>query len=63
MLGTLLVAFAWLFLCPDQALAWGPGTHIALGETLLESLWLLPPNPAGDPRALAAAFSLRLRGG
>ena len=43
MLGTLLVAFAWLFLCPDQALAWGPGTHIALGETLLESLWLLPP--------------------
>ena len=43
MLGTLLVAFAFLLLCPDQAWAWGPGTHIALGETVLGSLWLLPP--------------------
>jgi hypothetical protein len=43
MLGTLLVAFTILVLCPDQAWAWGPGTHIALGETVLGSLWLLPP--------------------
>jgi hypothetical protein len=42
-LGALLVALAWLLLLPEHAFAWGPGTHIALGETVLGSLWLLPP--------------------
>ncbi|HCR03564.1 MAG TPA: phospholipase, partial [Gemmatimonadetes bacterium] len=35
MLGTLLVGLGWLLLCPDQAWAWGPGTHVALGEAVL----------------------------
>ncbi|MSR36043.1 MAG: hypothetical protein EXR95_05275 [Gemmatimonadetes bacterium] len=43
MLGALAVALAWFFLCPEHLWAWGPGTHVALGETLLGSLWLLPP--------------------
>lgn len=43
MLGVLLVALGWLFLCPEHVWAWGPGTHVALGETVLGSLWLLPP--------------------
>jgi hypothetical protein len=43
MLAALIVALAWLFLCPDRLWAWGPGTHVALGETILGSLWLLPP--------------------
>ena len=33
---------AWL-LIPEPLLAWGPGTHIALGELVLGSLYLLPP--------------------
>ncbi len=37
------VALAWLALDPEPLFAWGPGTHIALGETLLASLYLLPP--------------------
>jgi hypothetical protein len=43
MLAALLVALGWLFLCPDHLWAWGPGTHVALGETMLGALWLLPP--------------------
>ena len=43
MLAALLVALGWIFLCPDHAWAWGPGTHVALGETVLSALWLLPP--------------------
>ncbi len=38
-----LVALAWLVLVPEPALAWGPGTHVALGEALLGALYLLPP--------------------
>jgi hypothetical protein len=34
---------AWLLLVPEPLGAWGPATHIALGETLLNSLYLLPP--------------------
>jgi hypothetical protein len=40
---TVSVALGWLLLDPDPLWAWGPGTHIALGETLLASLYLLPP--------------------
>lgn len=43
MAGWVLVAFAWLFLVPAEAAAWGPGTHVALGELVLGSLYLLPP--------------------
>jgi hypothetical protein len=39
----LWVALAWIFLQPDPLWAWGPGTHIALGEGVLASLYLLPP--------------------
>ncbi len=39
----LAVALGWIFLGPEPLWAWGPGTHIALGETLLASLYLLPP--------------------
>lgn len=38
----LLLVIAWL-LVPEPLLAWGPGTHIAIGEGLLASLYLLPP--------------------
>lgn len=37
------VATALLATSPDPLWAWGPGTHVALGETLLGSLYLLPP--------------------
>jgi hypothetical protein len=37
------MAVGWLLLVPEPVLAWGPGTHIALGEMVLGSLYLLPP--------------------
>ena len=43
LLASLLIACAWLLLVPRQALAWGPATHVALGEVILSSLYLLPP--------------------
>jgi hypothetical protein len=39
----LLVALSWLVLVPEPAWAWGPATHIALGEAVLGALYLLPP--------------------
>lgn len=39
----LWVALAWVLLQPEPLWAWGPGTHIALGEGVLASLYLLPP--------------------
>ena len=38
----LVLAVAWL-LIPDPLWGWGPGTHVALGELVLGSLYLLPP--------------------
>jgi len=35
--------FLWLMLVPEPLAAWGPATHVALGEILLNSLYLLPP--------------------
>ena len=43
MLAALLVALGWLVLLPDPLHAWGPGTHVALGEAVLGALWMLPP--------------------
>ncbi|MGD2067218.1 MAG: zinc dependent phospholipase C family protein [Gemmatimonadota bacterium] len=37
------LALAWLLLSPEPVRAWGPGTHVALGEMVLASLHLLPP--------------------
>ena len=40
---TLGVALAWILLQPEPLWAWGPGAHVALGEGVLASLYLLPP--------------------
>jgi hypothetical protein len=37
------VALGWLLLIPEPAAAWGPATHVALGEALLGALYLVPP--------------------
>lgn len=37
------IAAAWLALVPEPLGAWGPATHVALGELILNSLYLLPP--------------------
>jgi hypothetical protein len=42
-LTSLLLAAGWLFLVPEPAAAWGPATHVALGEAILSSLYLVPP--------------------
>ena len=39
----LLLAAGWLLLVPEPAAAWGPATHVALGEALLGALYLVPP--------------------
>lgn len=39
----LLVALGWLVLVPEPVHAWGPATHVAIGEALLSSLYLVPP--------------------
>ena len=38
----LAAALLLLVLLPDQAWAWGPATHVYLGETLLQNLHLVP---------------------
>ena len=37
------VALGWILLQPEPLWAWGPGAHVALGEGVLASLYLLPP--------------------
>jgi hypothetical protein len=36
-------AVLWLLVSPGELLAWGPATHIAIGEGVLASAHLLPP--------------------
>lgn len=43
LLAPLLVAVGWLALLPEPAWAWGPATHVALGEVVLGALYLVPP--------------------
>ncbi len=43
LLGTAGLVVAWLLLVPEPAAAWGPGTHVALGEAVLGALYLVPP--------------------
>ncbi|MCH7533556.1 MAG: zinc dependent phospholipase C family protein [Gemmatimonadetes bacterium] len=42
-MATLLVALGWLLLVPQPAAAWGPATHVALGQVVLGALYLIPP--------------------
>lgn len=42
-LAPLAIAFGWLVLQPEPLFAWGPGAHIAIGEGVLASIYLLPP--------------------
>jgi hypothetical protein len=42
-LAPILIAVGWLAVGAEPVLAWGPATHVALGEALLGSLYLLPP--------------------
>lgn len=39
----LWLVFGWFLLLPEDAFAWGPATHVALGEAVLASLYLVPP--------------------
>ena len=43
MLPSILVVLGWLVLTPEPVAAWGPATHVALGEALLGALYLVPP--------------------
>ncbi len=36
-------ALLWLCVAPSELFAWGPATHIAIGEAVLRSVHLLPP--------------------
>jgi len=38
-----IFALGWLLIVPEPAAAWGPATHVALGEALLGALYLVPP--------------------
>ena len=42
-LAALSFALGWLILVPEPAYAWGPATHVALGEAVLGALYLVPP--------------------
>jgi len=43
LLAALFVALGWLLLVPEPVFAWGPATHVALGEAVLGALYLVPP--------------------
>lgn len=43
LLRVLALSLGWLALIPIEAYAWGPATHVALGEAVLGALYLLPP--------------------
>ena len=43
LLTPLLLAAGWLLLTPEPAAAWGPATHVAIGEAILGALYLVPP--------------------
>ncbi len=56
MILAVVLALGWLLLSPGEALAWGPATHIALGEAVLSSLHLLPPTVASLLRRHRLSF-------
>jgi len=47
LLSSLIWAGLWILLTPGELLAWGPATHVAIGEAVLSSLHLLPPAVRG----------------
>ncbi|TVR53013.1 MAG: hypothetical protein EA421_12110 [Gemmatimonadales bacterium] len=47
LLSSLIWAGLWVLLTPGELLAWGPATHVAIGEAVLSSLHLLPPAVRG----------------
>lgn len=51
-----LVAAVVLFLVPDVALAWSPGTHVYIGEAVLRTLAQLPAGVADLIRAFPYDF-------
>jgi len=55
-LSTLLGAVALLLITPERLFAFGPATHILLGEQLLSSLYLLPAAVADVLRAYPLSF-------
>lgn len=50
------VAAGAVLLTPGEALAWGPGAHIAIGESVLGALSLLPAGVADVLRAYGTQF-------
>ncbi|MGH7561144.1 MAG: zinc dependent phospholipase C family protein [Gemmatimonadales bacterium] len=56
MLAALAVVAVAALAFPDRALAWTPGTHVFIGETLLANLHLLPPAVAGLIQAFPFDF-------
>lgn len=54
--GPLLAALALLALLPETAWAWTPGTHVFLGEAVLQSLGRLPVHVADLLRAFPHDF-------
>ncbi len=56
LLATLVGALGLLLLSPDRAYAFGPATHVFLGEHLLGSLYLLPAAIADLLRAYPLSF-------
>lgn len=53
---TLLLAVIFFGVAADAALAWGPATHVGLGETLLSQLSLLPAGLAALLSRHAVAY-------
>ena len=53
---TLVWAIGWALLTPSDLFAWGPGTHIAIGEAVLSSLHLLPAGVQAILRVHRTAF-------
>jgi len=49
-------AIAWASLNPVEAFAWGPGTHIAVGEAVIASLHILPIGIQAVLRRYRTAF-------
>ncbi|MCG6989064.1 MAG: zinc dependent phospholipase C family protein [Gemmatimonadetes bacterium] len=43
LLAALALCLGWLLLVPQPLWAWGPATHVGLGEALLSALYLVPP--------------------
>lgn len=43
LLSSVAWACAWLLLTPGELFAWGPGTHIAIGQAVLSASHILPP--------------------